>query len=135
MILYIEDPRLAREGGKHFTLKYLLPRSTRKILIESIPPVNPPSNPEIEAPIKGPPFKLKIIHKREDWSNNYEDLQSVEETIELEVGKPRIFSEGSKVIMFSGATVGGTVGTAVGGIVGGVIGGVVGASVGALLPK
>ena len=141
MILYIEDPRFDREDGKHFTLKYQLPRSTRKILIESIPPVNPPADPEIEAPIKGSPFKLKIFKNREDWTNNYEDPQSVEETIEY-VGT-RTFLEGSAVgnvlgaggVGFSvGATVGATV-TPVGAVIGGVTGGVIGAVAGVFLPK
>ena len=141
MILYIEDPRFDREDGKHFTLKYRLPRSTRKIFIQSIPPVNPPADPEIEAPIKGSPFKLKIFKHREDWTNNYEDPQCVEETIEY-VGT-RTFSEGSKVAnILAAAGLGATVGAGVGELggpvgiaIGVATGGVIGAAVGALLHK
>ena len=142
MILYIEDPDVDKEDGKYFTLGYLLPRSTRKIFIESIPTVN--SSFQTGAP-KGSRFRLKIeiVQKREDWTNNYQDQQSVEETIEFEVGKQRTFLEGSAVgnvlgaggLGFSvGATVG-AIGGPVGGVIGGTAGGVIGAAVGTFLPK
>ena len=144
MILYIEDPDVDKEHGKYFTLGYLLPRSTRKIFIESIPPVNSPAISQTEAP-KGSRFrlKIKIVQKREEWTNNYQDLQSVEEMIEFEVGKQRTFLEGSAVgnvlgaggLGFSvGATVG-AIGGPVCGVIGGAAGGVIGAAVGTFLPK
>jgi hypothetical protein len=142
MILYIEDPDLKKEDKKYFTLAYLLPRSTRKIFIESIPTVN--SISQTGAP-KGSRFRLKteIVQKRENWTNNYQDQQSVEETIEFEVGKQRTFSEGSKVgnvlaAASLGASLGagvGAVGSPVGAAIGGAVGGVLGAAGGALLPK
>ena len=129
MILYIEDPDVDKVDGKYFTLGYLLPRSTKKISIESIPPVS-----NAEAP-NASRFKLKIVQKREDWTNNYEDHQTVEKTIEFEDGKRRTFSEGSAIgnvlsAAGAGGSVGGLVGTGVGGAVGGAIGGVIGAAIG-----
>ena len=142
MILYIEDPDLEKEDKKYFTLAYLLPRSTRKIFIESIPTVN--SISQTGAP-KGSKFRLKIeiVQERENWTNNYEDPQSIEETIEFEVGKQKTFLEGSKVgnvlaAASLGVSVGasvGAVGGPVGGAIGGATGGLIGAAVGALLPK
>ena len=137
MILYIEAPDVKEKEGKYFTLGYLLPRSTRKIFIESILPVNSPAISNTEAP-NASRFKLKIVQKREDWSNNYEDYQTVEKTIEFEDGKRRTFSEGSAVgnvlsAVGAGGTVGGLVGTGVAGPVGGAIGGVIGAAIGGVV--
>ena len=142
MILYIEAPDVKEKEGKYFTLGYLLPRSTRKIFIESTPTVN--SISQTGTPM-GSRFRLKteIVQKREDWTNNYQDQQSVEETIEFEVGKQRTFSEGSKVgNVLAAASLGAGVGAAVGELggpvgiaIGGATGGVIGAAVGALLPK
>ena len=148
MILYIEAPDVKEKEGKYFTLGYLLPRSTRKIFIESILPVNSPAISNTEAP-NASRFKLRIIQKREDWSNNYEDYQTVEKTIEFEDGKRRTFSEGSAVgnvlsAVGAGGTVGGLVGMGVGtsvgavggtvaGPVGGAIGGVIGAAIGGVV--
>ena len=123
MILYIENPDVAREPGKHFTLGFLLPRSTRKVAIKSFP--------HSEAP-NGSRFKLEI-----------EIVEGFKETIKFEDGKQRIFSEGSKVgnvlaAASLGATVGagvGAVGSPVGAAIGGAVGGVFGAVGGALLPK
>ena len=123
MILYIEDPDVDKERGKYFTIGYLLPRSTRKIFIESIP--------QSEAP-NGSRFKLKI-----------EIVEGFKETIKFEVGKQRTFSEGSKEgNVLSAASLGagvgasvGAVGGPVGGAIGGATGAVIGAAVRALLPK
>ena len=143
MILYIEAPDVKEKEGKYFTLGYLLPRSTRKIFVESIPPVNSPAISQTEAP-KVSRFRLKIeIVQEEDWTNNYKDSQYIEETIEFEVGKQRTFSEGSKVgnvlaAASLGASLGagvGAVGSPVGAAIGGAVGGVLGAAGGALLPK
>jgi hypothetical protein len=135
MILYIKDPDLDEKDGKYFTLGYLLPRSTRKIFIESIPPVNPPA--QTEAP-KGSRFrlKIKIDQERDHWTNNYEGPQSVEKTIEFGKGTQRTFSEGNvigNVLMgvLTGVGAGAAVGAA-GGAIGIGIGGATGAIVGAV---
>ena len=137
MILYIENPDADKEVGKYYTRGYLLPRSTRKIFIEKIPQTEGPN---------GSRFKLKLVKEKEDWTNDYKVVQSVEEPIEFDVGKQRLFLEGSKAYNVVGTatlcmTVGTGVGTAVGvgttvgttvGTVGGPVGAAIGGAVGAI---
>ena len=137
MILYIEASDVKEKEGKYFTLGYLLPRSTRKIFVESIPLVNSPAISQTEAP-KGSRFrlKIKIDQERDHWTNNYEGPQSVEKTIEFGKGTQRTFSEGNvigNVLMgvLTGVGAGAAVGAA-GGAIGIGIGGATGAIVGAV---
>ena len=150
MILYIENPDVAREPGKHFTLGFLLPRSTRKVAIESIPPVNPPAVTEAAPPLSR--FKLNIhMVPNSNWTTNYQSSQSqmssAEKTIEFEVGNcnQRTFLDAqntssgfwakASIIVTSGlggvgagAGVGALSGPGI--IIGSVVGGVIGTVVG-----
>ena len=141
MILYIENPDVAREPGKTFTLGFLLPKSTRNVVIESIPPVNPPTVTEAAPPLTR--FKLNI--------HMVPKLPSAKKTVEFEEGNrnQRIFfdvhntssgiwAKTNTIVAsgFGGMGAGAAVGTAVTGpaapigiIVGGVIGGVIGIAV------
>ena len=150
MILYIENPDVAREPGKHFTLGFLLPRITRKVAIESIPPLNPPTVTEAAPPLSR--FKLNIhMVPNSNWTTNYQSSQShmssAEKTVEFEVGNcnQRIFLEAqntssgfwkkANIIVasgFGGVGAGAGVGalTGPGIIIGSVVGGVIGTVVG-----
>ena len=154
MILYIENPDVAREPGKTFTLGFLLPRSTRYVAIDSDPPVNPPTVMEEAPPLSR--FKLNIhMVPKSDWTSNVKSPQlqmpSAEKTVEFEEGNcnQRIFLDAQNTSSgiwaktntivasgFGGMGAGAAVGTAVTGpaapigiIVGGVIGGVIGIAV------
>ena len=150
MILYIENPDVAREPGKHFTLGFLIPKSTRNVAIESIPPVNPPTITETAPPLTR--FKLSIhMVPKLDWTSNVKSPQlqmpSAEKTVEFEEGNrnQRTFLDAqntssgfwakASIIVTSGlggvgagAGVGALSGPGI--IIGSVVGGVIGTVVG-----
>ena len=148
MILYIENPDVAREPGKHFTLGFLLPKSTRNVVIESIPPVNPPTIMETATLLTR--FKLNIhMVPKSDWTSNLQSPQIQMSSTEVKIYDQRTFLDAQNTSSgiwaktntivasgFGGMGAGAAVGTAVTGpaapigiIVGGVIGGVIGIAV------
>ena len=145
MILYIENPVVARESGKTFTLGFLLPRSTRYVAIDSDPPVNPPTVMEEAPPLSR--FKLNIhMVPKSDWTSNLQSPQIQMASTEVKIYDQRTFLDAQNTSSgiwaktntivasgFGGMGAGAAVGTAVTGpaapigiIVGGVIGGVIG---------
>ena len=148
MILYIENPDVAREPGKHFTLGFLLPRSTRYVAIDSDPLVNPPTVIEKAPPLSR--FKLNIhMVPKSDWTSNVQSPQIQMASTEVKIYDQRTFLDAQNTSSgiwaktntivasgFGGMGAGAAVGTAVTGpaapigiIVGSVIGGAIGTAV------
>jgi hypothetical protein len=144
MILYIENPDVAREPGKTFTLGFLLPRSTRYVAIDSDPLVNPPTVTEEAPPLSR--FKLNIhMVPKSDWTSNVQSPQIQMASAEVRNYNQRTFldaqntssgfwAKASTIVtsglggVGAGAGVGALSGPGI--IIGSVVGGVIGTVVG-----
>ena len=144
MILYIENPVVARESGKTFTLGFLLPRSTRYVAIDSDPPVNPPTVTEEAPPLSR--FKLNIhMVPKSDWTSNVQSPQIQMASAEVGNYNQRTFLDAQNTLsgfwaktstivtsglggVGAGAGVGALSGPGI--IIGSVVGGVIGTVVG-----